>query len=45
MKNVIIIGGGIVGLSTAYYLNKEGFEVTVIDKGNISAGASFVNAG
>ncbi|SEC09876.1 D-amino-acid dehydrogenase [Maribacter dokdonensis] len=45
MKNVIIIGGGIVGLSTAYYLNKEGYEVTVIDKGNISSGASFVNAG
>lgn len=45
MKNLIIIGGGIVGLSTAYYLNKEGYEVTVIDKGNISSGASFVNAG
>jgi len=45
MKNVLIIGGGIVGLSTAYFLNKEGFEVTVIDKGDITSGASFVNAG
>lgn len=45
MKNVLIIGGGIVGLSTAYFLNKEGFDVTVIDKGDITSGASFVNAG
>ncbi|WP_405409842.1 NAD(P)/FAD-dependent oxidoreductase [Maribacter sp. Asnod1-A12] len=45
MKSVVVIGGGIVGLSTAYYLHKEGFEVTVIDKGDITTGASFVNAG
>jgi D-amino-acid dehydrogenase len=45
MKNVVIIGGGIVGLSTAYYLSKEGNKVTVIDKGDITSGASFVNAG
>ena len=45
MKNVLIIGGGIVGLSTAYFLTKEGFEVTVIDKSDITSGASFVNAG
>ncbi|APQ18356.1 NAD(P)/FAD-dependent oxidoreductase [Maribacter hydrothermalis] len=44
-KNVVVIGGGIVGLCTAYFLNKEGFEVTVIDKGDITSGASFVNAG
>jgi len=45
MKNVVVIGGGIVGLSTAYYLHKEGCEVTVIDKSDITTGASFVNAG
>lgn len=45
MKNVLIIGGGIVGLSTAYFLNKKDFAVTVIDKGDITSGASFVNAG
>ena len=44
-KSVIIIGGGIIGLSTAYYLQKEGCDVTVIDKSNFSAGASYVNAG
>ena len=45
MKNCIIIGGGIIGLSTAYYLQKEGHQVTVIDKSNMDAGASYVNAG
>ncbi|MEW2921916.1 FAD-binding oxidoreductase [Muricauda sp. ANG21] len=44
-KNVIVVGGGIVGLSTAYFLQKEGHKVTVLDKSDISSGASFVNAG
>lgn len=45
MKHCVIIGGGIIGLSTAYYLQKEGHKVTVIDKSNFSEGASYVNAG
>ncbi len=45
MSKVVIIGGGIVGLSSAYYLQKEGHDVTVIDKSDITSGASFVNAG
>ena len=44
-KEVIIIGGGIIGLCAAYYLLKEGHQVTIIDKNDISSGASFVNAG
>ena len=44
-KKVVVIGGGIVGLSTAYYLRKEGHEVTIIDKSDFSKGASYVNAG
>ncbi|SDQ80133.1 NAD(P)/FAD-dependent oxidoreductase [Flagellimonas zhangzhouensis] len=44
-KSVIVVGGGIVGLSTAYFLQKEGHEVTVLDKSDITSGASFVNAG
>ena len=44
-KEVIIVGGGIIGLCSAYYLQKEGHQVTIIDKSNISSGASFVNAG
>ena len=44
-KDVIIIGGGIVGLMCAYYLNKNGREVTVIDEGDITNCTSFGNAG
>ncbi len=45
MKKVVIIGAGISGLCTAYYLVKNGYDVTVIDKGDFSTGTSFINAG
>ncbi len=45
MKTCIIIGGGIIGLCTAYFLQKEGHQVTVIDQSNMDGGASYVNAG
>ena len=44
-KNIVIIGGGIIGVCTAYYLQKEGHKVTIVDKTNMDAGASHVNAG
>jgi D-amino-acid dehydrogenase len=44
-RKVIIIGGGVIGLCTAYYLKKEGNDVTIIDQSNLDGGASFVNAG
>jgi D-amino-acid dehydrogenase len=45
MSNVGIIGGGIIGLSSAYYLNKSGHKVTLIDQGDLREGCSFGNAG
>ncbi len=42
---VAIIGGGIIGLTSAYYLNKAGYDVTVLDKGDLSDGCSHGNAG
>jgi D-amino-acid dehydrogenase len=45
MADIIIIGGGIIGLSSAYYLNKQGHNITIIDKGDISNNCSFGNAG
>ncbi len=45
MSKVIIIGGGIIGLSCAYYLQKSGHRVTVIDKTDISDNCSYGNAG
>jgi len=44
-KKILIIGGGIIGLCSAYYLQKKGHKVTVIEKNNFSSGASHVNAG
>jgi len=45
VMKVVIIGGGIVGLSSAYYLSESGHEVTVIDKTDISGNCSYGNAG
>ena len=44
-KKIVIIGGGITGLCSAYYLIQEGYEVTVVDKGDMTSGASYINAG
>lgn len=44
-KKVIIIGGGIIGLCSAYYLQKEGHHVIIVDQSNLDSGASYVNAG
>jgi D-amino-acid dehydrogenase len=45
MSKVIVAGGGVIGLCTAYYLSKAGHEVTLIDKGDLKHGTSFGNAG
>lgn len=44
-KEIIVIGGGIIGLCSAYYLQKDGHKVTVVDQSNMDSGASYVNAG
>ncbi|HVM88164.1 MAG TPA: FAD-dependent oxidoreductase [Puia sp.] len=44
-KKVIIAGGGVIGLCSAYYLQKEGYDITVIERGDITNGTSFGNAG
>ncbi len=44
-KEVIVVGGGIIGLATAYYLNLEGHDVSVIDQDKIKSGASYINSG
>ncbi len=45
-KRVVIIGGGVIGLCTAYYCARRGFSVTVVER-NASRrdGCSFGNAG
>jgi D-amino-acid dehydrogenase len=43
--SVLIVGGGIVGLSSAYYLQKAGWQVTIVDKGDFLDNCSYGNAG
>ncbi|WP_135826912.1 NAD(P)/FAD-dependent oxidoreductase [Halorussus ruber] len=38
--NVAIVGGGIVGLASAYYLAERGATVTVYEKGSIGSGST-----
>ena len=45
MSKIIIIGGGIIGLSSAFYLNRSGWEVTVLDKGDFTDNCSYGNCG
>jgi D-amino-acid dehydrogenase len=40
-----IIGGGIIGLSTAWYLRESGWDVTVLEKSDLSDNCSFGNMG
>jgi D-amino-acid dehydrogenase len=45
MSKIGIIGGGINGLFSAYYLQKLGHEVTIIEQGDLSDSCSHGNAG
>ncbi len=42
---VLVIGGGVIGVCSAYFLAQQGFEVKLLEAGEICAGASFGNAG
>jgi len=43
--DVVVIGGGVIGVSTAWYLLKQGFSVLVCDKGRIAGEQSSRNWG
>ena len=43
--DVLVVGGGITGCATAYFLAREGVEVLLIDRDDLATGASGRNAG
>jgi D-amino-acid dehydrogenase len=43
--NVVVVGGGVIGVCCAYYLAKRGANVTILERDQIGAGASYGNAG
>jgi glycine oxidase len=42
---VLILGGGVIGLTTAYFLAREGVRVHVLDKGDFGQESSWAGAG
>jgi D-amino-acid dehydrogenase len=44
-KHAVIIGAGIIGVSCALYLQRAGFQVTLVDKGAPGDGCTFGNSG
>jgi D-amino-acid dehydrogenase len=45
IEHVIVVGAGMVGLSTAWFLQKHGVRVTLVDRKGVAAGSSWGNAG
>jgi glycine oxidase len=43
--DVLVLGGGVIGLTTAYFLAREGVQVEVVDKGDLGREASWAGAG
>lgn len=44
-RKIAVIGAGIVGVSTAIWLRRDGFDVTLIDREGPAAGTSYGNGG
>ena len=44
-KRIVVVGGGVAGLATGYFLRRGGAEVAVLDAGRMGSGASAGNAG
>ncbi|MPZ48571.1 MAG: glycine oxidase ThiO [Dehalococcoidia bacterium] len=45
MPDVIVVGGGVIGCATAYYLAREGASVTLLERGELAGEASGAAAG
>ncbi len=45
VNRVVVVGAGMVGLSTAWFLQERGVDVTVLDRTHVAAGSSWGNAG
>jgi len=44
-RSAVVVGAGMAGLATAWFLQEAGVEVTVVDRACVAAGASWGNAG
>ena len=39
-RDIVVIGGGIIGAAIAYYCSKAGLDITVLEKGELASGTS-----
>lgn len=44
-SDVVVVGGGIIGLAVAYYLAREQVQVTLVERGEVGREASWAAAG
>jgi D-amino-acid dehydrogenase len=44
-SHTIVVGGGVIGASTAYFLARRGERVTLLEQNELGSGSSFGNAG
>lgn len=44
-SHAVVVGGGVVGVATAYYLARQGWQVTLLEQNEIGSGCSQGNAG
>src|ERR1043165_1681339 len=44
-KSALVIGSGIVGVSSAHFLVESGWDVTIVDRGRFAGGCSHANCG
>ena len=43
--DVVVVGGGACGATTAYFLANEGLDIALVDKGPVGQEASWASAG
>ncbi|MBI5839743.1 MAG: FAD-dependent oxidoreductase [Chloroflexi bacterium] len=44
-QDIVIIGGGVIGVCAAYEMTKRGAQVTLIEQGEVASGSSYGNGG
>ena len=44
-RRVVVVGGGVIGAGCAHYLNRSGWQVTIVERKTFGCGASHANCG